>query len=97
MIHGAGQNSRFELATVCSRHLEMAEIFAAQHNILHLFTSLEEMVCSSFIDAVYIASPNFLHAGQSIFCMRYGKHVLCEKPFASIAAPNSDFAAATAL
>lgn len=86
MIKGARQDSRFELTAVCSRHLETAEAFAAQHNIPHIFTSVEEMACSSFIDAVYIASPNFLHAEQSILCMRYRKHVLCEKPFASNAA-----------
>lgn len=83
MINGARQDSRFELTAVCSRHLETAEAFAAQHNIPYIFTSAEEMVRSSFIDAVYIASPNFLHAEQSILCMKYGKHVLCEKPFAS--------------
>lgn len=76
MINGARQDSRFELTAVCSRHLETAEAFAAQHNIPHIFTSVEEMARSSFIDAVYIASPNFLHAEQSILCMRYGKHVL---------------------
>ena len=41
------------------------------------------MAESPLIDAVYIASPNFLHAEQSILCMSRGKHVLCEKPFAS--------------
>lgn len=86
MINGARQDSRFELTAVCSRHLETAEAFAAQHNIPYIFTSPEEMVRSSFIDAVYIASPNFLHAEQSILCMKCGKHVLCEKPFASNAA-----------
>lgn len=86
MINGARQDSRFELTAVCSRHWETAEAFAAQHNIPYIFTSAEEMVRSSFIDAVYIASPNFLHAEQSILCMKYGKHVLCEKPFASNAA-----------
>ena len=35
------------------------------------------------IDAVYIATPNFRHADQSILCMSHGKHVLCEKPLAS--------------
>lgn len=83
MIAGALQDSRFELVAVCSRTQETADKFAAKHNISHTFTSLEEMASSPLIDAVYIASPNFMHAEQSILCMTHGKHVLCEKPFAS--------------
>ncbi len=74
---------RFELTAVYSRTAERAAEYAAQHNIPHTFTSLEDMAASDVIDAVYIASPNSLHAPQSIVCMNGGKHVLCEKPLAS--------------
>lgn len=83
VMTGAGQDSRFEAVAVCSRKKETAEAFAARHGIPHIFTSLEEMASSPLIDAVYIASPNSLHAQQSILCMSHGKHVLCEKPLAS--------------
>lgn len=82
-IAGARQDSRFELTAVCSRSQERAEAFAAKHHIPCTFSSLENMAKSSKIDAVYIATPNYVHASQSILCMSYGKHVLCEKPFAS--------------
>ena len=83
VIAGARQDARFELTAVYSRKQETADAFAAKHGIPHTFTSLEEMASSPLIDAVYIASPNFLHAEQSILCMQNGKHVLCEKPLAS--------------
>ena len=83
VIAGGRQDDRFELTAVCSRTKERAEEFAAMHNIPYTFTSLEEMASSNTVDAIYIATPNYLHAEQSILCMNHGKHVLCEKPFAS--------------
>lgn len=83
VIAGGKQDERFELVAVCSRTRERADEFAAKHGIPHTFTSLEEMASSPLIDAVYIATPNYVHAKQSILCMNHGKHVLCEKPFAS--------------
>ncbi len=83
VIAGAREDERFELAAVCSRTQERGAEFAAKHNIPHIFTSLEDMVQSDVIDAIYIASPNYKHAEQSILAMRHGKHVLCEKPLAS--------------
>ena len=83
VIAGAKQDERFELVAVCSRTQERANEFAAKYDIPYTFTSLEEMAASPLIDAVYIATPNYLHASQSILCMKHGKHVLCEKLMAS--------------
>mgnify|MGYP000175796351 CR=1 FL=1 len=82
VLAGARQDARFEAVAICSRTQERADAFAAKHGIPHTFTLLEEMAASPLVDAVYIATPNFLHASQSILCMRHGKHVLCEKPMA---------------
>lgn len=46
------------------------------------FTSLTEALVSQDVNAVYVASPVFLHAPQTIESLRAGKHVLCEKPMA---------------
>jgi scyllo-inositol 2-dehydrogenase (NADP+) len=73
----------FQLTAVYSRAEATAQQFANKHDIPHYFTDLESFASSSELDAVYIASPNSLHAEQAIVLMNHGKHVLCEKPLAS--------------
>jgi predicted dehydrogenase len=83
IITGGREDERFEPVAVCSRSEQTARAYAEKQHIPHTFTSLEEMAASPLIDAVYIATPNAFHAQQSILCMQHGKHVLCEKAFAS--------------
>jgi scyllo-inositol 2-dehydrogenase (NADP+) len=80
----------FELTTVYSRHAERAAEFAEKQGAVHTFTDMEEMARSGKVDAVYIASPNALHASQAKIFMEHGVHVLCEKPLASNAAEVKD-------
>ena len=46
------------------------------------YEDLDSLLGSGEIDAVYIATPNHLHASQTIQAARHGVHVLCEKPIA---------------
>lgn len=85
-IEAASKIENFRLTAVYSRTQERAEEFAGKFQVTNTFTDLEEMAKSDSIDAVYIASPNSVHAEQSILFMNNGKHVICEKPLAS----NSD-------
>lgn len=95
IIEAARLDERFECAAVYSRTQERADEFAARHGIPYTFTSLGDMASSNSIDAVYIASPNSLHAEQSILFMQHGKHVLCEKPLASNAREVREMIAAS--
>ena len=54
---------------------------AALYNT-RVFTSLDEALTDFAANAVYVASPVFLHAPQTIQALRAGKHVICEKPMA---------------
>lgn len=46
------------------------------------WSSLDQALRDSSIDIVYIATPVFLHAPQTLQSLAAGKHVLCEKPMA---------------
>jgi predicted dehydrogenase len=83
LLKAAMQVEDFSLKAVYSRTSEKAEEFAAKYGVDLTYTDLDSMAKSDEIDAVYIASPNSLHAEQAILFMNHKKHVLCEKPLAS--------------
>ena len=60
---------------------EAANKFAAENSI-RVFDTAEAMLKGPDIDAVIIATPNGLHAQQTIAALRAGKHVFCQKPIA---------------
>ena len=76
----------FAVAAVGSRRLAAAEAFAAAHGIDRAFGSYEELAADPDVDVAYIATPHSLHEAHTLLCLRAGKHVLCEKPFALNAA-----------
>jgi predicted dehydrogenase len=56
------------------------------------FESLDELLAGE-IEAVYIATPVYLHSEQTARCLRAGKHVLCEKPLAASVAEAQEVVA----
>ena len=46
------------------------------------FKDLKEAIAATKPDAVYVGSPVFMHAPQTMISLREGCHVLCEKPMA---------------
>jgi predicted dehydrogenase len=54
---------------------------AAPYNT-RVWPTLDEALADDKVHAVYVGTPVFLHAPQTIQSLRAGKHVLCEKPMA---------------
>jgi 1,5-anhydro-D-fructose reductase (1,5-anhydro-D-mannitol-forming) len=69
--------ARSKLVGIVTRDAAKAEPYCVR-----AWTDLTVALAESGADAVYVATPVFLHAPQTIACLRAGKHVLCEKPMA---------------
>lgn len=85
--HAAGfKQAGAELVAVADMAPGAAEAATKEWGIAEAYTSVEEMLEKSDIDAVSVIVPNKFHAPLAIQCMNAGKHVFCEKPPALSAA-----------
>ncbi len=73
-----------EIGAVSSRRMETAKEFATDHDVPRAFDSWQEMIDSDDVDAIYVATPTSVREEICIAAARGGKHVLGEKPFASL-------------
>ena len=73
-------NSR--LVTVNRSNFSKAESFAKEFGAEKWTKDWKELIQDNDINAVYIATPVYLHAEQTIAAAEAGKHVLCEKAMA---------------
>jgi scyllo-inositol 2-dehydrogenase (NADP+) len=49
---------------------------------IQVFASVDEMLAKSDINLVVLITPHNTHAPLALQCLRAGRHVVCEKPFA---------------
>lgn len=73
-----------ELSAVSSRRMESAKEYANDHEVPNAFDSWQEMIDSDVVDAIYVATPTSVREEICVAAANGGKHVLGEKPFASL-------------
>ena len=81
-FYAASLHAGMVLAGICSRTEEKGLTFARKigRPDVPVYTSIEALAAAPGIKAVYVASPNSLHAPQCEILLGGKKHVLCEKP-----------------
>ena len=78
---------------VAARDRARAATFAADNGIPEVSDSYGALIEADDVDVVYNPLPMHLHKEWTIAALRAGKHVLCEKPFASNAAEAAEMVA----
>ncbi len=71
-----------KLFAVGSRHRVTADEFAINYDVPRAYDSYEALAADPDVDVIYVGTPHPMHAENTLMCLRAGKHVLCEKPFA---------------
>ena len=78
------QRDDVEITAIADVNTEAAESVKRGHDLAgaRVWGDYEEMLQQAPVDAVSIATPNFLHAPMAVAALQAGKHVLLEKPLA---------------
>src|SRR5208337_5137945 len=71
-----------ELVVVASRSRKTADAFGDLFHVKKRYDNYEGLAQDPDVDVVYIATPHSFHRENTLMCLRAGKPVLCEKPFA---------------
>jgi predicted dehydrogenase len=85
-----------ELVAISRARFDQAESFAKEFSARRWYDKWEGLITDDEVEAVYIATPVYLHAPQAIAAARAGKHVLCEKPMAMAVSECDEMIAAAA-
>lgn len=78
------RNTRQRVTAVASRTPHRARDFAAKFGIGSVYSSYEALFGDPNVDAVYVATQQHVHRDAVLAAIAAGKHVLVEKPIATL-------------
>lgn len=81
-----------DVVAVGSGSADRARAFADRFGIPRAHGSYEALAADPDVDVIYVATPHPFHAENALTCLRAGKHVLVEKPFAMTQAEAAEIA-----
>lgn len=81
-VRAYAQNPRSELVAVSDINEERAKKIGSQYGVSY-YTDYMKMLADRTIEAVSVATPDFLHREACVAAAEAGKHVLVEKPLAT--------------
>jgi predicted dehydrogenase len=90
LIYPCVDEWRASVYAIAARDRARAEAFARYAGIRHVLVDYRQVVEHPKVDAVYNPLPINLHHAWTIKALEAGKHVLCEKSFASNAVEAQD-------
>lgn len=71
-------SDRIRLVAVCDKDETVLQRWKAQHPDLRSYSDYDRLLDDADVDAVFLATPLFIHAQQAIKGLRAGKHVVSE-------------------
>ena len=92
LTNPAGSVPEANILAIAARDPKRAEAFARKHKISRVHQTYNDLLDDPDVDAIYNPLPNSLHAEWTVRALKAGKHVLCEKPFASNAREAEEMA-----
>lgn len=82
-VPGIKDSDEGELVAVMGRDPDRTKAFAAEHGAETAASTIDDFLSAPGLEAVWIATPTFLHHEQGLACLKADKHVLLEKPLAT--------------
>lgn len=83
LIYPCMNEPRALVTAMAARDRKRAESFAEAHHISRIYDRYEEVIALDDIQAIYNPLPISAHCEWTLKALDAGKHVLCEKSFAS--------------
>ena len=81
-VKAARTDPNAQMLALCDINGEVARKMSASSGVRSAFSSVDEMLAETDLDAVIVATPDFAHRDPVCRCLEAGLDILCEKPLA---------------